>query len=84
MDLNTVQAGKDKTKKGSPFKRETLLTASIARKSLVCINFLLLGGDTTWATLGLKNLKHVLEHLANHESSSSHVKNALKLGLLGF
>ena len=85
VDFNIVQAGKDKTRSFNPewFKRKTWLTACVTRKSLFCLPCLLFGGDTTWTTVGFKDLKHLSERLAKHESSGSHVENSLKLGLLG-
>lgn len=44
---------------------------------------MLFGGDGPWSRTGFKDLKHLSERIIKHESSGSHLDNAVKLGLLG-
>jgi len=66
------------------FAKKKWLTASIQKNSLFCFPCLLFGEDQgTWSRTGYKDLKHLSERTMKHESSNSHLENAVKLGLLG-
>ena len=65
------------------FVKKKWLTISIQKTALFCFPCLLFGGDGTWSRTGYKDLKHLSERIAKHESSGSHLDNAVKLGLLG-
>ncbi|KAK0148889.1 Zinc finger MYM-type protein 1 [Merluccius polli] len=68
------------------FAKKKWLTASIQKKALFCFPCLLFGGsggEVTWSRTGYKDLKHLSERITKHESSNSHLDNAMKLGLFG-
>uniref|UniRef100_A0A3Q2Z865 TTF-type domain-containing protein n=1 Tax=Hippocampus comes TaxID=109280 RepID=A0A3Q2Z865_HIPCM len=66
------------------FEKKKWLTASTTKSALFCFPCLLFGGlDSVWASIGFKDIKHLSERTAKHESSSSHLRCAMKLGLLG-
>ncbi|XP_077461063.1 uncharacterized protein LOC144077306 [Stigmatopora argus] len=66
------------------FEKRKWLTASTNKRALFCFPCLLFGGlDSVWASIGFKDIKHLSERSAKHESSSSHLRCAMKLGLLG-
>ncbi|XP_060951206.1 zinc finger MYM-type protein 1-like [Limanda limanda] len=89
QDLVLLQpSGKmTRTFKREWFERKTWLTASTTKRALFCFPCLLFGDasfiDSVWATDGYKDLKHLTERTAKHESSKSHINCAIKLGLLG-
>ncbi len=48
-----------------------------------CLLFQSPGTETLWTTTGVRNLKHLSEKCKRHESSRSHLDNAMRLQFLG-
>jgi hypothetical protein len=78
-----VKPKKKLTFKSEWFTKKTWLTASVSLKRLFCFPCLIFGGETVWAQSGYSDLKHLSERLTSHETSSSHMKNAVTLKLFG-
>ncbi len=60
-----------------------MANGSQTKKVHFCFPCLLFGGERPWSRMGYKDLKHLSERIAKHESCGSHLDNAVKLGLLG-